>query len=383
MTTLIFAHGKESGPWGSKIRYLADIAWRMGARVISPDYADLSSPEARVERLLSMVPPEHDELILIGSSMGGYVSILASQILKPKGLFLMAPAVYLPGYAEQSPVSGADHTCIVFGRQDEVIPVDNGIRFAAENHADLHIIEGDHRLTAQIAKVGELFEVFLKRLEVGRQHVGFQTPETLAAIARPFIGKTFDRSFATFDPPEQLNWTPRQRDLEACRAGTDYGDVQVAFRESGDLCFAIDLGRDGMGGPPVLSLRLIDQSILQRYSEADARRPFDRSANRICRYFPLHWRELVHQGLLSEQRRDVLRELWLMTGALSGMYGPIPCICGIALKFVREGPAETAGTSLFLGVHFDPSDEDSWRQTWLQAVLPPPVGASEWQRVLG
>ncbi len=26
MTTVYFAHGKESGPWGSKIRYLADLS---------------------------------------------------------------------------------------------------------------------------------------------------------------------------------------------------------------------------------------------------------------------------------------------------------------------------------------------------------------------
>ena len=47
MTTVLFAYGKESGPWGSKIRYLADIAWRLGAHAHSPDYSDLPSPEDR------------------------------------------------------------------------------------------------------------------------------------------------------------------------------------------------------------------------------------------------------------------------------------------------------------------------------------------------
>ena len=167
MTTIVFAHGKESGPWGTKICYLADIARRLGANVVSPDYSDLVSPEDRVARLLALPRSEHEELILAGSSMGGYVSTVASQTLKPKGLFLMAPAMYLPGYAEQRPMSGAEHTSVVFGRQDEVIPVENGIRFAAENRADLHIIEGDHRLNDQIGKVGELFEAFLRRLNVG------------------------------------------------------------------------------------------------------------------------------------------------------------------------------------------------------------------------
>jgi len=168
MTTVIFAHGKESGPWGSKIRYLSDIASRLGARVISPDYSDLASPEDRVARLLALPRSEHETLILVGSSMGGYVSALASQSLKPKGLFLMAPAMYMPGYANQQPMSGAQHTCVVFGRQDDVVPVENGIRFAAENRADLHVIEGDHRLNHQIGQVGVLFEAFLRRLEVGK-----------------------------------------------------------------------------------------------------------------------------------------------------------------------------------------------------------------------
>ena len=36
-----FAHGKESGPWGSKILHLAEGAKKMGLEVESPDYRDL------------------------------------------------------------------------------------------------------------------------------------------------------------------------------------------------------------------------------------------------------------------------------------------------------------------------------------------------------
>ena len=71
MTALvIFAHGKESGPWGSKIRFLASIAERFGARVISPDYSDLSDPDVRVRRLLDMPlnTSESSPLVLVGSS---------------------------------------------------------------------------------------------------------------------------------------------------------------------------------------------------------------------------------------------------------------------------------------------------------------------------
>lgn len=175
-TIVLFAHGKESGPWGSKIRHLADIALRLGAQVLSPDYSDLTSPEDRIARLLSLPLPEHDILILVGSSMGAYVSTIASRAMKPWGLFLMAPAFYMAGYAEQQPTSGAEHTCVIFGRQDEVIPVEHGIRFADANRVDLYIIEGDHRLNGQIEKIGELFEVFLRRHGIDQNYVS-QSPE--------------------------------------------------------------------------------------------------------------------------------------------------------------------------------------------------------------
>ena len=50
---LIFSHGKESGPWGFKIRRLAPIAEGHGCIVDSIDYRDCADAEQRVERLLS------------------------------------------------------------------------------------------------------------------------------------------------------------------------------------------------------------------------------------------------------------------------------------------------------------------------------------------
>ena len=41
-TLVVFAHGKESGPWGSKIKHLAALAGQRGAQVLSPDYAQLA-----------------------------------------------------------------------------------------------------------------------------------------------------------------------------------------------------------------------------------------------------------------------------------------------------------------------------------------------------
>lgn len=163
-TLVVFFHGKESGPWGTKIRHLAAIARRNGAEVLSLDFRDHTDPDQRVAQLRDASLPAHDNLLLVGSSMGCYVATMASQALKPIGLFLMAPAFGMPGYAEQHPVPSTDHVCVVHGWQDETIPVDHAIRFAQAHRAELHLIEADHRLNAVLPTVGRLFEDFLQRV---------------------------------------------------------------------------------------------------------------------------------------------------------------------------------------------------------------------------
>lgn len=163
-TLVLFAHGKESGPWGSKIKHLASIAERLGAEVLSPDYSDLMDADLRVARLLALPLPTHDRLVLVGSSMGGYVSTVVSRNLKPAGLFLMAPAFYITGYAVQNPEPVAKKTSVVFGWQDEVIPVEHGIRFAQKYRADLHVLDSDHRLNDVLTELGVLFEQFLSEV---------------------------------------------------------------------------------------------------------------------------------------------------------------------------------------------------------------------------
>ena len=44
MTTVIFSHGQESGPWGTKIRAMADLAKSMGCAVQSIDYQGIADP---------------------------------------------------------------------------------------------------------------------------------------------------------------------------------------------------------------------------------------------------------------------------------------------------------------------------------------------------
>ena len=169
---VVFSHGKESGPWGSKIQALANIAKRLGAEVLSVDYREnpsgtlydqnaVGEADRRVEQLLSLQPPAHRQLVLVGSSMGGYVSTVATIRLAVDGLFLLAPAFYLPGYENQDVTPRAKRTLIVHGWGDSVVPVQNSIRFCREHQCELYLLDGDHRLNAALPKIEPIFEIFL------------------------------------------------------------------------------------------------------------------------------------------------------------------------------------------------------------------------------
>ena len=159
-----FSHGKESGPWGSKIKRLADIASSYGCAVDSIDYTDILDPDLRVERLVQVLKKQNEEFLLVGSSMGGYVSLVASEQVDAKALFLLAPALYIDGYQRQKYSSRCAKVMVVHGWSDEVIPVEHSIRYSRQADCALHLISGDHRLNSSIEMVADIFERFIKRM---------------------------------------------------------------------------------------------------------------------------------------------------------------------------------------------------------------------------
>jgi predicted alpha/beta-hydrolase family hydrolase len=159
--TVCFCHGRESGPWGTKIRRLARVAELFGCRVVSPDDRDTQDPDERVRRLTALVADFAEPLILVGSSMGGYVAAVASAQLHPAGLFLLAPAVGLPGYTIPAPTVTVPLVTIVHGWDDEVVPVANVLRFAAEQRAELHLLPDGHILQNRLDRIERLFADFL------------------------------------------------------------------------------------------------------------------------------------------------------------------------------------------------------------------------------
>lgn len=161
---IYFSHGKDSGPKGSKIEYLNSIAKEMNFKTESIDYRLTKDPDHRVNILLNSYNRSDENIILYGSSMGAYVSLAASETIKPKGLFLCAPALYLQGYKVKDFANLNIPITIVHGYKDIVVPYKNSVKFAEKHQCELHIINDDHSLYYSKNVISFLFKEFLNIL---------------------------------------------------------------------------------------------------------------------------------------------------------------------------------------------------------------------------
>ena len=156
-----FSHGKESGPWGTKIRALAAVAEECGWAVASVDYQGMDDAQARVDKLLDWCARAELPYLLAGSSMGGHVAAAAAERTEPIGLFLMAPAFFMPGYEQHTPGPPGCPVSIVHGWHDEIVPWRNGVRFGEACDATVTLLDDDHRLTVRLERVASVFRGFL------------------------------------------------------------------------------------------------------------------------------------------------------------------------------------------------------------------------------
>ena len=150
--TIVFSHGLEGDPWGAKIVAMAEVARAHGLGVESIDYRGMNDPAARVQRMLEACKSLPGKLVLVGSSLGAHVCMTAA-------------SQFMPGYEQYTPQPPAGcPVTIVHGWNDTVVPPENSVRYARQHRATLHLIDSDHRLTANIDEVCEFLDRFLRRL---------------------------------------------------------------------------------------------------------------------------------------------------------------------------------------------------------------------------
>ena len=169
---IILSHGSDSGPDATKVSVLAAFAEALGWKTQRPDYRsdDLAghagSVDPRLQRLLAAIDAVDAPPVLVGSSMGAFVSGLASLQRPVAGLFLLATPSEIPGYVRRFDLRPDVPTVLIHGWRDEVCPLAGVQAFAAKRRLPLLVLDDDHRLGASMDTIAAQFRLLLDQLAV-------------------------------------------------------------------------------------------------------------------------------------------------------------------------------------------------------------------------
>jgi len=154
---VLFCHGLESGPHGSKFVALEAA----GYEVIAPDCRGMNLAE-RVEVVTALLR-EHRPLV-VGSSYGGVTAVLAAERagVDLPGMVLCAPALERAEAPNEAPdkLKALCPTAVVHGVHDDVIPMAVSERFVERTGAKLVKVDDDHRLSASCGTLVAELAVF-------------------------------------------------------------------------------------------------------------------------------------------------------------------------------------------------------------------------------
>lgn len=146
------------------------MAQRLGWSHERPDYTDLDAMRAvssvgdvpaRLQRLVerASAAAAKGPVVLAGSSLGAYISAIASLHVPTRGLFLMVPPTRM------GPMPALDAarvpTSVVHAWQDELIPAADVIAWAQARSARLLLVQDGHRLEQHVEASARAFEELL------------------------------------------------------------------------------------------------------------------------------------------------------------------------------------------------------------------------------
>lgn len=152
MTHLLFLHGQESGPFGSKYQTLAAA---YPERVTSPDFSGQELAQ-RLETAKAFISELTEPLILVGSSLGGLLAVMLADALPGRfdGLLLLAPALHLPEGQLFPPLP--KQTVVLAGLQDTLIPAEVLKAWCEARQVPVFWVDDDHRLGSSHGRMLEL-----------------------------------------------------------------------------------------------------------------------------------------------------------------------------------------------------------------------------------
>jgi len=152
---IVFLHGLETGPHGSKYQALR----LMFGEVISPDCEGVKEPQQRLAIIQQTLSDQTGPFLVVGSSAGGLMALLLQrEDPRVKGLVLCAPALHTE-HGDTLTAEGLPDTVIIHGRGDDVVPIECSREFGAP----LVEVDDDHRLNDSLPLMLRLvFEMKLK-----------------------------------------------------------------------------------------------------------------------------------------------------------------------------------------------------------------------------
>ncbi len=153
---ILFLHGLESGPHGSKYKALKAVF----NDVTAPDCSGILDEDERLQVICNVIDKTNDPYLVVGSSMGGLMAMLLQQYRPQRvaGIVLCAPALNRPA-GKQLTYSNLPPLTVIHGEQDDLIPISVSHRFGD----DLITVQDGHRLTDSVPVILKaIFDLQLK-----------------------------------------------------------------------------------------------------------------------------------------------------------------------------------------------------------------------------
>lgn len=167
---VILSHGSNSSPDATKVSALAALAESLGWSTQRPDYRDddarghAASVAPRIARLRATIEALDAPPLLVGSSMGAFVSALVSLDVPVAGLLLLATPAAIPGYAHPVDIRTHVPTMLIHGWRDTVCPLPAVQPLAARHRLPLLVLDDDHRLGASAVPIAAQLRLLLEQL---------------------------------------------------------------------------------------------------------------------------------------------------------------------------------------------------------------------------
>lgn len=156
--SIYFLHGLESGPRGSKFLAIRDEY----PEVKTIDFQGIQDPNDRYMKVLMEIH-EDEEIILVGSSMGGLVAYMLEQSGQRniQGMVLCAPA--LLRYTGEF-LSVSCPTVVIHGTEDELLDFAQTKELSTEKlGAEFVEVKDNHRLKDSMPQILEALRKILSK----------------------------------------------------------------------------------------------------------------------------------------------------------------------------------------------------------------------------